>query len=160
MKRLENPALWQLNDSTERQEFLRRTYGHLPLEQAVSLVNAGLTKSYRDVDIFGLSFSTRRFPFAVLFFLVVALLGILVTLRMAKQHSLRIFHDITADDALDVLVDSLPARCLLWGVLPALALLQALPPVSLPSVEAAALYVGLAAVIGVGALNVRESARL
>jgi len=146
-----NEPLLQLAGLNERVSYLRRAYGHLPLEQATSLASEGLAQAYRSLSLFGFQFSTRRFPLAVVVCLAVALWLTLAALISARRRKLDVLRHIEDQSAVEMLVSNRYLRTLLWVVLPLSAVWSSLPLVPLPPHELLWLAFGSAVLIGLGA---------
>ncbi|MCA9026579.1 MAG: hypothetical protein KDA86_15340 [Planctomycetaceae bacterium] len=154
-----NHALLALGRDPERMAYLRRTYGHMLLEDATGLASDGLTQAYRSLSLFGFSFSTRRFPMAVLVCLAAALWQTLAALIAARRQGMRMLVEIVDDATIEVLVSNRVARFALWIVLPLTALWASLPLVRLPDNELKLIIIGagLLAMLGVGCVGTAES---
>ncbi len=137
-----NGPLLKLSDSPDRVAYLRRAYGHLPLDHASSLASEGLAQAYRSLSLFGFQFSTRRFPVAVLLCMIVALWQTLAALVVARRRQLPVLEQIADESAVEMLVSSRTLRVLLWVVLPLSAVWAALPLVPLSSHELTWLTIG------------------
>ncbi|MCA9076855.1 MAG: hypothetical protein KDA93_17645 [Planctomycetaceae bacterium] len=154
-----NDALLALGSDADRMAYLRRTYGHMLLEDATGLASDGLTQAYRSLSLFGFSFSTRRFPLAVMVCLVAALWQTLAALVSLRRQGIGILVEIIDDATIEVLISNRFARFALWVVLPLTALWASLPLVRLPDSELQLLIVGagLVAMLGVGCVGTAES---
>ena len=154
-----NDALLALGRDTERMAYLRRTYGHMLLEDAMGLASDGLTQGYRSLSLFGFSFSTRRFPLAVMVCLAAALWQTLAALVSLRRQGIGILAEIIDDATIEVLISNRVARFALWVVLPLTALWASLPLVRLPDSELQLLIVGtgLVATLGVGCVGTADS---
>ncbi len=154
-----NDSLLALGTDPERMAYLRRTYGHMLLEDATGLASDGLTQGYRSLSLFGFSFSTRRFPMAVLVCLAAALWQTLAALVAVRRQGVRILVEIIDDATIEVLVSNRIARFALWIVLPLTGIWASLPLVRLPDNELQLLIVGtgLVAMLGAGCVGTAES---
>lgn len=154
-----NDALLAIGRDAERVAYLRRTYGHMLLEDATGLASDGLTQAYRSLSLFGFSFSTRRFPLAVMVCLAAALWQTLAALVSLRRQGIGILAEIIDDATIEVLISNRVARFALWVVLPLTALWASLPLVRLPDSELQLLIAGtgLVAILGVGCVGTAES---
>ena len=101
--------LGELQRSADRIAYLRKTYGHLPISSAIGICSDGLTKAYRNVELFGFSFSTRRLPFVVLAFIICSLVSILSTLVVSARVGQVPLSGSSDDYAVDILLSRVPA---------------------------------------------------
>lgn len=150
-ERSANGPLLRLAGSSERVAYIRRAYGHLPLDHAGSLASEGLAQAYRNLSLFGFQFSTRRFPLAVLVLLGVALWQTLTALHSGRRLKLNVFGQIAEDSALEMLVSNRLLRLLLWIALPLSAVWASLPLVPLPASEQTWVLIGSIALACLGA---------
>lgn len=149
-----------LHDDAARQAHLREIYGPLHINDAKTIASEQAVRTYRQVDILGLSFSTRRLPFAVASFLVLAMLGVFLTTRAAAVRHLPIVSGATEDSVLGMVVESPWARTVTLVILPALAVWAGLPPFFLTATEYILLtLIGLIA-FGLGAASLVYARRL
>ena len=75
------------------------------------------------IEIFGISFSTRRFPVAALVVLVLVQVCVYATLNQAKRQDCRIISGRVYENTIGILLGSQIGRFLLWIVVPLAALL-------------------------------------
>ena len=133
--RTSNALLLKLSNNKEEKKVIQQTYGILPLKEAQEIASNGLIEAYKKINILGFSISARKFPFAVLFFSLVFMLGTFLTIKEAKQRSLRIISTVTDERAIDILIDNKNYRAILWCVFPVLSVIMSLPIIELSSIE-------------------------
>ena len=150
-ERTANGVLHALGTDTERVTYLRRAYGHMPLDEATGIASDGLTEAYRSLSLFGFRFSTRRFPLAVLLCLGAALWQTLAALVAIRRQQVGLLADIVDDATIEVLVSNRVSRFVLWVVMPLMALWTSLPLVPLPESEFQTLVFGAAVIGALGA---------
>jgi hypothetical protein len=136
-----NGELEALFNTDWRKARLGGLYGLLPIEEAKSIASKGLTDAYQSISIFGFSFSTRLFPYAVLVCMTMAILVTWITIGSANRESLRILTDFSDPDVMDLLMDYYVGRVILWAILPPLAIVASLPPVPIGVYQRSALIV-------------------
>jgi hypothetical protein len=153
-----NRPLLALGADPERVAYLRRAYGHMPLDDATGLASDGLTQAYRSLTLFGFRVSTRRFPMAVLVCLAAALWQTLAALIALRRQKAGVLAEIIDDATIEVLVSNRLARFVLWVLLPLTALWTSLPLVPLSEGEVQTLAFGtvVLAVMGAGCVGTAE----
>ncbi len=140
-------ALYQNGDHRER---LAKIYGALTINLAAAIASEHSVQSHKRIDMFGLSFSTRRFPFALLAILIVVLAGVLVTLKQAEAASVRLFDDDRGESTLALLMARPWLRFLVWAVLPVIAVWASMPPFPLASWELGTIIAGAVVMAALG----------
>jgi hypothetical protein len=153
-----NRPLLALGADPERVAYLRRAYGHMPLDDATGLASDGLTQAYRSLTLFGFRVSTRRFPMAVLVCLAAALWQTLAALIALRRQKAGVLAEIIDDATIEILVSNRLARFVLWVLLPLTALWTSLPLVPLSETEMQTLIFGavVLAVMGAGCVGTAE----
>ncbi len=130
-----NGPLANLHADARHKQGLRTTYGNLGLEEAKSIAFESSVESHKRVKMFGFSFSTRRFPLALLAVLLLVATGNLITLRQAEKGSLRVISGVASESPFDILLDCPTSRFLIWTIIPVFALWASWPPYALGRAE-------------------------
>ena len=65
---------------------LKNIYGELPTQDAKNLIGEDYAKSYKNIEVFGISIPTSNFVYAVLFFLFIISLGMNHTINLCIKH--------------------------------------------------------------------------
>lgn len=124
-----------LHDDLQRKRRLRAIYGLLPIDNAKAIASEHAIRTYRQIDIFGLTFSTQRFAMAVASFLLLIMLGICMTTRTANRRGLQIISGVAHESVLDVFLDSPWSRVVIFVIIPMGAIAASLPPFVLTTIE-------------------------
>lgn len=173
VKRIERPSILHLTDEyrpqnrsledlfwSTRKDRLNNQYGHLRLEEARSIASDELTKAYQSINVLGFSFSTQRFPFALLFLYGICLIGSLATLKIAKRSSIHILSEVTDENAIDLLINHLLSRLILWVVLPVVSIIISFPITPLPIAQTIMLLIGVVVLFALGVISFLMSRNL
>ncbi|MCP3874894.1 MAG: hypothetical protein GY699_17300 [Desulfobacteraceae bacterium] len=139
-----NIFLIKLYQSDERKRYLRKTYGHMPIGEAQKIIADSLTQAYKRISILGFSFSTRKFPFAVVFFCLISLIATLLILRrpwlMRKTDSFDNQSDSKMEEPDSLLYGSIYLRAFIWIVLPVVSIFAAIPIIPITINEQILIY--------------------
>jgi hypothetical protein len=103
----ENREVEQLKNDTEELDKLRQVYGNVKFNMARQIVAEDFIKAYKSISIFGFSFSTRRYPFAILLFSLLAAASIFWTIAISKRRGLALFSNVQHEDVAHMLIDNL-----------------------------------------------------
>lgn len=114
-------------EDDEHLKHLRRSYGHLDFEVAISAMGAELAQVFRGTTIFGLTFSPRRFPIAVALFTSFTVLGIFAMTRSAEQPPSNMEGARDRDDIISLILKYSSVRILIWGFLPLISIAGSMP---------------------------------
>ncbi|HLL73618.1 MAG TPA: hypothetical protein VK363_19425 [Pyrinomonadaceae bacterium] len=150
----------QLYNNASQIKRLSSLYGSFSPEISKNIVTEDLLRAYKGIELLGFTFSTRRFPFGILLFNLLAALGIFWTIRTARHKSIKVLSEVNDEDITDVLIDSPLMRIALWVIVPALTVWLALPVVPLGSVESASIYTGMSILILLGLASLFQSKKL
>jgi len=145
-----NEELLRLADNTRRLEFLRVSYGYLPIHEAKKIAIDGLKQAYTSISILGINFSVRLFPFAVLFFSLVGMIGTAITIRESIKRNVKIVFGTSTENAYSMLVNNGVSRFVVWILLPPLSILTSFPPIPINPVLNFILFSGVAVLLSIG----------
>ena len=132
---------------------LGEVYGRLQYSLAKSLASEDFSRAYRSITIFGLTFSTRRFAFAIMIFCLATMLAIAWVVHQSVAAEM-------VKEQIQLPLRNLYARSLIWIVLPQAAIVSALPPFGLSIGENGLLYGGAFATGVVGVIATLWARRL
>lgn len=156
----ETDASWALYNDTAMLDRLRGVYGGLYLQHAREIASEYAVRSYRVVDILGMSFAAHRLPLAVASVLLFLSGTIAVTVRKAARRDQRIVERFAERSLLGITVSWIPARIGTLIVLPLLAIWFSLPPFPLGNGEQIFLMAASAAILGLGTLSTVQMHKL
>lgn len=114
---------------------LAEIYGRLQLSLAQSLTIEEFSRAFRSIDIFGLTFSTRRFAIGVMAFCFLTLTAIAWMVNQSSSVEI-------VPGQIQLPLYNVYFRFLAWVVLPQAAIYFSLPPYDLSMSENAFLYSG------------------
>jgi hypothetical protein len=144
--------LGEIATDQARDQHLYTLYAGLRLDNARTMTGNRMLDSFQDVEILGFKFSPRYFWIFTFAFLAAALIAIVVHLRRQRLD------DEPTAFGLDILIDAIAFRILLWCVIPPTAMLMAKPQETSAFILAA-YWVAFASLIVTGAWLVWFSVR-
>ena len=126
-------------------------YGSLPFREALRVASDSFLDVHQNIKLFGLEFSTRRYPLVVLIVSLATILGILHAIRTAAGTGTSLFADVgSGDHLIDPLTRNDLFRTLIWSAVPLTAIAISVPRFVYGTAEFYSLVLGALLVGGLG----------
>src|SRR5262249_30827121 len=123
---------------------IRSIYGALDSAIARNVITDGILREYKDVNLLGFTFSSRRYFEALLVVSLLVIIGIFSTVQAARGAKLTVITGEETEDFTDIFVRSPLLRFFLWVVSIPVAIWLALPPFAISAAESYIVLVGIA----------------
>ena len=125
---LVTPSGSKLYADGEHRIRLRKIYGNLDVANAMSITSEQFVRSYKHVEILGMSFSAKNVAFAVCIILLILTICLSVTVRHAVVLKHKVISEVSGESQIELIIDWLPTRVIGLGILPIAAVWGSLPP--------------------------------
>ncbi len=125
---LETPSGVRLFRDPEHRSRLRAIYGELDVQSAMSITSEQFVRSYKQVEILGMSFSAKRLPMAMCAILLILVACLYITVRQATALPRRMVAKVFEASPMEMIVDWFPVRVIALVLLPLVAIWASHPP--------------------------------
>ena len=139
---------------------LETVYGDIPFKQALEIASDNFLQSISNVELFGFTFSARRYPVVILLLSLFAETGIFLVIQTAWSRRLKIISGVSDEDVVDILIDNFIARTFLWCMLPIFSVFVSLPSYNLGLIDNLLLIFGLSIIFVLGLISTMRGRRL
>jgi hypothetical protein len=160
MKLDPSPVADRLDSDAGRRGRLRSVYGPLDAQSAKGVTSDLAVRSFKQIEVLGLSFARDRLPVAVALILTALTFGVYVTACQAARRGHKVITEYADESVGDMVVDWPVTRVVAFLVLPVLAIWASLPSFPLGSGSYVWLAVCTLAVLGFGLGSLIVSRRL
>ncbi len=152
-QQLQNDSLVEVAKDDALRSKLDNTYGNIQIKQALDITSRRMLETYGNVKLLGFDFTPTTFWMFVVAFYAIFLGAIAIQLK----HPYGEQKDEATIFGLHLFLDSLPARIILWIIVPATALLLIVPDRNAGGFGNLSYWVGVILVCLIGAAVTRLS---